>query len=170
MRIMLRTARLDLRELAAEDHAAVLEILADPEVERWFAKRFTATECEAWIARQRARYARDGYGYWLSLERDTGIAVGLVGPLRLEAGGSPEPGLGWIIRAGFRGHGFAAEAAAACRDWLFAGRPCPRVVTVIRPDHAQSLRVAEKLGMTVRGRTLYQDLEHLLLAVDRDAR
>lgn len=166
----LKAVRLDLREIVEEDLDTIGEILADPEVERWFARRFTREESAAWIARQQERYARDGYGYWLVLERATGQAVGLTGPLLLEVdGGAKEPGLGWITHAPSRGRGFAVESATACRDWLFETQNCERVITLIRPDNELSLRVAAKLGMTPQGTTLFHGLEHILLAVSRDA-
>jgi RimJ/RimL family protein N-acetyltransferase len=45
--------------------------------------------------------------------------------------------------------GIATEAALASREWVFAALPVDHVISLIHPDNAPSLGVAEKLGMTV---------------------
>ena len=47
------------------------------------------------------------------------------------------------------GEGYATEAALACRDWAVGELGLKRLVSVIAPDNAASIRVAEKLGETL---------------------
>jgi RimJ/RimL family protein N-acetyltransferase len=44
------------------------------------------------------------------------------------------------------GLGYATEAAAALRDWAFAERGLIRLISLIRPENVQSVRVAERIG------------------------
>ncbi len=68
-----------------------------------------------------------------------------VGQVALSGGPDfPEPELGWFLFAGFEGHGFATEAAAALRDWAL-GR-LASIVSYIDPENAASIRVARRLG------------------------
>ncbi|GAA1318969.1 GNAT family N-acetyltransferase [Leucobacter albus] len=82
-----------------------------------------------------------------------------------------------VIEVGYlfnRAHwhlGYAAEAAAACRDYAFNTLGVDRVYAQIRDTNLASMNVAIRLGMTVRGRFSkhYRGVEmpHLAFAVDR---
>jgi RimJ/RimL family protein N-acetyltransferase len=43
------------------------------------------------------------------------------------------------------GHGYATEAARAARDWGYE-HGIESLISLIHPDNARSMRVAEKLG------------------------
>src|SRR5438046_1686463 len=58
----------------------------------------------------------------------------------------PEPEIAYSLDQPFWHRGFAAEAAGAARDWLFAQFPLPRAASFIRPENRASIRVAERLG------------------------
>jgi len=68
--MLLTSARLALRELVLSDLDFVAEMLTDPVVMRYYPKPLTRVEAQAWIERQRARYARDGHGLWLVSDQD----------------------------------------------------------------------------------------------------
>jgi RimJ/RimL family protein N-acetyltransferase len=153
-----------LRELTGADLDAVAEMLGDGEVMRYFPKPLSREESEAWIARQRERYARDGFGYWLAVEEATGQPVGQAGLLMQEIDGVAEPGLGYIIHRPYWRRGFALEAAAATREWAFKTRGYPRVICTVRPENEPSLAVARKLGLREERRVMYQGYEHVLFA------
>ena len=67
--IILETQRLILREITAADFDAWSAVLGDPEVMYAYEHGFSAQEVRQWIARQRERYARDGFGLWAAVER-----------------------------------------------------------------------------------------------------
>jgi hypothetical protein len=75
--MVLTSARLALRELVLSDLDFVAEMLADPVVMRYYPKPLTRVEAQAWIERQRARYARDGHGLWLVSDEGTGRPIGM---------------------------------------------------------------------------------------------
>ncbi len=58
----------------------------------------------------------------------------------------PEKELGWMLYAGFEGCGYAAEAAAALRDWAFTTLNLETLVSYIDPANTRSIRLAERLG------------------------
>ena len=50
-------------------------MLADPEVNRFYERRFTRSDAQVWLDRQLERYRRDGHGLWLLLDRETGVPI-----------------------------------------------------------------------------------------------
>ena len=164
---VLETPRLLLREMDVGDLDFIASLLADPEVMRFFPKTYSREEAAAWVRRQQERYARDGYGYWLALEKATGAPVGQAGLIALEVDGAPELGIGYIIGGSYWRRGLATEAAAACRDHAFARLGKARVITLIRPENAPSLGVAAKLDMRPEKRTMFAGFEHLVLVATR---
>src|SRR5882762_1010613 len=97
MRIILETPRLVLRELSLRDLDFVAEMLAHPEVMHFWPKLYDRSEAEAWIRKSQERYARDGFGYWLALDKAGGQPIGQAGLLRQEVDGVTETGIGYII-------------------------------------------------------------------------
>lgn len=63
---------------------------------------------------------------------------------------TPEFGLFWSMRTAVRGHGYAVEAAHAIIDYLFTVIHARRVVATTSHDNAASIRVMQKLGMTIQ--------------------
>jgi [ribosomal protein S5]-alanine N-acetyltransferase len=169
MGAILETQRLSLRELEPPDLPIVTAMLADAEVMRFWPRPYTPPECEAWIERQRARYAADGCGYWLALERATGRPVGQAGILMTEVEGTMETALGYILHRPFWGRGYAVEASAGSLDFAFERLGAARAVALVRPENLPSIRVAQKLGMVPGRRVMFADLDHVVYALGREA-
>src|SRR5215207_8633460 len=94
-------ARLVAREMTPTDLDFVATQLADREVMRYYPHPLNREESSAWIDRQLMRYARDGFGLWLILLRDTRIPVGQAGLLRQEVHGRAEVEVGYLIHSPF---------------------------------------------------------------------
>ena len=92
--IILETQRLILREITAADFDAWSAVLGDPEVMYAYEHGFSAQEVRQWIARQRERYDRDGFGLWAAVERETGALVGDCGLTMQDWDGRPVPEIG----------------------------------------------------------------------------
>ena len=54
--------------------------------------------------------------------------------------------IGWTLRQTFWGRGYAAEAARAALRVAFLEMDRPHVISLIHPDNAASIRVAERIG------------------------
>jgi RimJ/RimL family protein N-acetyltransferase len=162
MNAVLETAHLTLREMSLADLDFVAEMLAHPEVVRFWPKCFDRDEAAEWVRRQQARYTKDGVGYWLLLDRATGRPVGQAGLLVLQVDGTEEIGLGYIIHRPFWRRGFAVEAAAGSLEYAVNELGRNRVVALVRPENLPSQAVARKLGMQVEKRTHHADYEHLV--------
>jgi RimJ/RimL family protein N-acetyltransferase len=167
MSLILETPHLLLREMTLGDLDFVASMLADPEVMRYYPRCCTREESEAWIHRQRARYARDGIGFWLAIASATGEPVGQAGLLMQDLDGVMQVGLGYLMHRPFWRRGFAYEACSGILDHAFGTLGLARVVCPIRPANEPSRRLAEKLGMVPEKQTEYAGFQHIIYTRDR---
>jgi RimJ/RimL family protein N-acetyltransferase len=142
----LTTARLRLRAFCVRDLDALAAMRANPEVVRYLGSGRTSTATEVWqmMAMFLGQWTLRGYGVWACDKVDDAAFVGYVGifhPLDWL-----EPELIYSLDQPFWRQGFATEAAATARDWLFEHFPLARAASFIRPDNQASKRVAERLG------------------------
>ena len=167
---ILETSRLILREMSLDDLDFVAEMLAHPEVMRYYPKCYSRDEAETWTQRQMNRYARHGHGLWLALEKATGLPVGQVGLLIQNVAGVEEKEVGYLVHRPFWRRGFATEAALACLNCAFDVFGRQRVIALIRPENTPSLAVARKLGMQPEpDRVEHSGFEHIVFTVSRYA-
>lgn len=162
---VLETSRLQFRELTATDVTWVEEMFAHPEVTRYYERRFDRRDAELFVERQIERYARDGHGLWLALERESGRTVGTLGLVIQDVEGAREPEIGYLLHRASWGRGYATEAAAGIRDAAFSRWSYPRVISLIRPINLPSRRVAERIGMTIERTVRHVGMEHLLYSI-----
>jgi len=167
MKLILETPRLILREMTLSDLDFVADMLADPEVMRFYPKCYSRAEAEHWVRRQVNRYASHGHGLWLVLEKATSEPVGQVGLIPQQVDGIEEAEVGYLIHRPFWRRGLATEAAAASRDYAFQTLGRTRVISLIRPENLPSQGVACKIGMKPEKRTVHAGLDHLVFSVSR---
>lgn len=158
-----RTERLVLRRWRTHDRAAFERIWAEPEV--WAALRPGAL-FDPGYGSQRFdhhlnHWERHGFGLWTIAEREDGEIAGWVG---VNQPGSPEQfatdiEVGWTLRGGFRGRGFACEGAAAAITAGFHSLGVERLISLIAPANAASIAVARRLGMHLLTEVQYTPTE-----------
>jgi RimJ/RimL family protein N-acetyltransferase len=103
-----------------------------------------------------------GYGMWAVEERSTGSMVGRVGFIDPE--GWPGFELGWMIDRSRWGRGYAPEAADVALRFARDVLRRERVISLIRPANAASIRVAEKIGLRRDGSLQLLEQEALVYA------
>jgi|SRR6267142_6278775 len=150
--ITLETRQLTLRMLRESDFEPYAEMVADPEVMRFIADGKTLSRHLAWrnLAMIVGHWHLRGYGPWAVEERSTGQLVGRIGFWNPE--GWPGFELGWILRRQFWGRGYATEGARAALDFAFTHMDHQQVISLIYPENAASIRVAQRLGEELAGR------------------
>ena len=160
-REVLETRRLMLCELEPRDVDAILPMMQDPEVMRYWPHPYTRESTSDWIAHWVARYQEDGCGYWLVRNRHSGDVVGQAGVILQDLGGpEPEAGLAYIVHRPYWRQGYAYEAASACREWAFNALEVNRVIATVRPENVPSAAVARKLGMVPERDVDYKGYVH----------
>ena len=170
--IIVQTQRLYLRKIRKNDKLAISRILQDEKVMYAWEHGFSDDEVIDWIEQNLMRYQRDGYSYWAVIEKNTGGLVGLCGLLSEKAGEENNIGVGYIFDKSFWHMGYAYESAFACVDYAFRVLGVDQVTAQIRPNNHSSIKVAEKLGMTVRSQFVKRyrgkDMVHLLYYIEKE--
>lgn len=142
------TGRLELRRISGADVGPLLVAFGDPEVMRFVGaerKPLTGDGVKALVRAAGGHWSRHGFGLLAIVDRATGRVLGEAGLQVLEGG--PDVEFGYTLSRAAWGRGYATEAARAILLWAFAGLRLERVVAVVDPAHAASLRVLDKLGM-----------------------
>ncbi len=94
-------------------------------------------------------YSDFGYGpYRLGL-RDSDEAIGICGLFKREH--LDDPDIGYALLPDYAGRGYAFEAGVAARDHARDHMQLERLVALISPGNALSIRLIEKLGFSFEG-------------------
>jgi RimJ/RimL family protein N-acetyltransferase len=163
MSVELTTRRLVLRRWREGDVEPFAAINADPEVMRFIGTGATRTveETRERMAAAERRWDEDGFGLFAVELRATGELIGFAGlmvPTFLPEI-LPAVELGWRLRRDLWGRGLATEAAREALRFAFDDVGLDRVVSCINIANTASIRVAEKLGMTLERTTIVPDLD-----------
>lgn len=146
---VIETDRLLLRPLTRHHAGLLVELHADPRVNR-FVPAFTRPQALTRLAEIERQWAERGHGLCAVERKDTGEFIGRCGLNHWPQFDEVEAG--WTLKSAAWGHGYATEAARACVDWGFARLELPYVTAMIAPGNTASARVADRLGFTP-GRT-----------------
>ncbi|MGI9419591.1 MAG: GNAT family N-acetyltransferase [Geminicoccaceae bacterium] len=149
---ILKTERLLLRRLEADDADAFAAMNADPEVMRYFPAGLDRAETDALILRMDRHFERHGFGWWAVEARNSGTFTGFVGLSRpaFHAHFTPCVEVGWrLVRAAW-GQGYATEAGRACLEFGFGRLGLREIVSMAVVGNHRSRRVMERLGMARR--------------------
>ncbi len=142
------TPRLRLRQFRQTDLDTYAAICADPEVMRYIGDGGPVERGVAW--RQMALFAGawvlQGYGTWAIEHLASGELIGRTGFIHPE--GWPGCEIGWLLARRHWGRGYAFEATAAAITHGRAELGIERLISLIRPDNARSIALAERLGAT----------------------
>ncbi|HEY6250097.1 MAG TPA: GNAT family N-acetyltransferase [Candidatus Angelobacter sp.] len=162
--LILETERLRLRQFVVDDIEALEMVLGDAIAMEWYPAPFDRKGVEAWIRRNIDRYERDGYGLWAMVLKASGEMIGDCGCVMQEVEGRPQLEIGYHVRRDLWGNGYAAEAAGACMNYAFTRLGVERVISMIRPENRNSIRVAEKNGLTREKVVFWGGYDHCIYA------
>lgn len=145
--MILETPRLVLREYAPEDFEWLHPLFSDPEMMAHYPHPFSEEETRQWIARNMARYQKDGFGLWVVELRESGRPIGDCGLTMQNINGAMLPEIGYHIARAHQRKGYAAEAAGACKRWAFTAHGFPALYSYCKCTNLPSQRTALKNGM-----------------------
>ncbi len=151
---VLETERLTLRAPVVADFAQYADIACS---ERGAGIGGPMSRDDAWwdFTQLASNWMLHGHGGWTVVVRATGQTAGFV-LLGLEPG-DQDPELGYMLCASAEGHGYAAEAARAARDYGYRTLNLPVLVSYIFAGNARSVALAERLGAVRTGTLSYPD-------------
>lgn len=145
----IETSRLVLRRPLPNDFAATCAFYRS-ERSKYAGRGADLIESQAFVifAAMLGHWDIRGFGTFVATRKDTGCIVGGFGP-HFPAG-RPERELGWCIWDPTQaGRGFALEASAATREYVFHGLGWTTAVSYIHPDNSESIRLAQSLGCSL---------------------
>lgn len=151
--LVLETERLVLRKIDEGDALLQNRLLNTPAVMAHLGGVKELHEIEAKHAKAMASFAREGFGFMMVIEKETGELVGHCGMKRVDNPLAPNVGdheIGWLVREDRWRRGYAHEAMRAVIDWAFRSIGAPHVVALTCESNVGSWKLMEKLGMTRR--------------------
>lgn len=137
-----------IRLLREADAEFILTLLNDPDFVRNIADRGVRT---AHDARRYIRegplesYTRHGFGLYLIALKEDDVPIGICGLLRRAE--LDDVDVGYALLPGFRGRGYAYEAAAAMLEHARALR-LGRLLAIVSPHNEGSIRILTALGFS----------------------
>jgi len=170
---VLETDRLILQGHQLSDLDAMVALWTDPNVVRFIGGRPSSRE-ETWarLLRYAGSWSLLGFGFWTFRDRATGAYLGEGGLLQGQRALDPDfgatPEVGWALTPGAQGKGIAGEALGAILGWADA-QPMAKMVCMIEPDNAPSIRLANRLGFEEYAQTTYHGARANLYARSRPA-
>jgi RimJ/RimL family protein N-acetyltransferase len=147
MKIILKTNRLFLRELSENDYKDLCEILQDKEVMYAYEHSFSKDEVENWYNKQIERYNENGFGLWAVIHKETKKFLGQCGLTKQKINGKEYLEIGYLFKKKYWRKGYAAEAAAGCRNYAFETLKAEKVYSIIRDSNRAAQNVAKRIGM-----------------------
>ncbi|MCP2328622.1 RimJ/RimL family protein N-acetyltransferase [Hamadaea flava] len=147
-----RTDRLLLCRPTAADAAEHFAIHADPatNVHNPAGPQTDRAESEQTLGAWAFQWAKSGFGYWTVRLAETGEVIGF-GGVRPALPGEDGLNLYYRFTPAAWGHGYAQELGRAALELARRRAPGEPVLALIRPENAASIRVAERLGLTLDG-------------------
>lgn len=144
---VVETPRLRLRRLTLDDAAFVFELANDPDWIKYIGDRgiHDLEGARSYLSKGPLdMYARLGFGLYAVELKSDGTAIGICGLIKRDT--LPDMDIGFAFLARHRGRGYAREAAQAT---LVQGRQefgLRRILAIVTPGNARSIRLLEELG------------------------
>lgn len=146
--MVLETKRLMLREMVQTDIPDLCKILQDDDVMYAYEGAFTMDEVQGWLDKQLERYKEYGFGLWAVVLKETGVMIGQCGLTMQDYNGGKVMEVGYLFQKEYWHHGYASEAAIACKEYAFDKLDAKEVYSIIRDTNIPSQNVAKRNGMT----------------------
>lgn len=149
MTLVTETQRLQLRRLDADDAAFILQLVNEPSWLAFIGDKGVRTldDARAYIASGPvAMYASHGHGLYRVALKSSGEAIGLCGLIKRDT--LADVDIGYAFLPAHWGRGYAEEAARATLSHARDSLGMKRVVAIVTPANARSIRLLEKIGLS----------------------
>ena len=162
---MIATERLLLRPWRDEDGPEFVRVTNTLAVMAYLGGVRVPYDGEALAAAQQSLQAAHGFCFWIVERKADRALLGFCGLEPDEVGPftAQDVEIGWRLREGAWGQGYAREAADACLAWAWANLAVPSVHAMTVAANVRSWRLMERIGMTRRADL---NFNHPLFATD----
>ena len=146
--MVMETERLIIREYSMDDFDALYEILSDAETMKYYPKPYDEDGVRRWIRWCMDSYQTHGFGLWALELKATGEFIGDCGISMQKIDGELLPEIGYHVHKKYWRQGYAKEACAAVKNWLFTHTAYNSVYSYMNRENVASYATARANGMT----------------------
>jgi len=166
---VLETERLTLRHATTADDRFIFELVNDPAFIRNIGDRGVRTLADAEryvLDGPIASYEKFGFGMYVVEVRESGTPIGLCGFVKRDW--LPDVDIGFAFLPQYRSQGYARESASAVRRYGHEVLGLTRIVAIVSPENADSIRLLERIGLRFEGmvRPVNEDADIKLFAAE----
>jgi ribosomal-protein-alanine N-acetyltransferase len=162
--MFLETPRLYIRKLILNDAQALLPIFGDKDVMHFSrAGVMTLDRIKESLTNFYLKsYTVNGFGMYALIQKSDNQLIGICGFFTEEIDGQQHIELAYRLAKKYWGLGFATEAAIALKQYAFEILSIHELISIIAPANIASIRVAEKVGMSLWKETILHDIPVLI--------
>jgi [ribosomal protein S5]-alanine N-acetyltransferase len=157
---ILETTRLILEEIEDSRFDDLANLLANEKVHRFFPKTLNRKESYDYLEAIRKRQREDGVSFWAVIRKNDREFLGICGLLKQNIDTIDEIEVGYRINDTFWGNGYGTEAAKGCILYAKKTLKLSSVISLILPENMQSIRVAQKNGLTLEKQSIFHGKIH----------
>jgi RimJ/RimL family protein N-acetyltransferase len=166
---VLVTERLTLRHATTADDRFIFELVNDPAFILNIGDRGVRTLADAEryvLDGPIASYEEFGFGMYVVQLRESGTPIGLCGFVKRDW--LPDVDIGFAFLPQYRSQGYARESASAVRRYGHEVLGLTRIVAIVSPANADSIRLLEKIGLRFESmvRPVNEDADIKLFAAE----
>jgi ribosomal-protein-alanine N-acetyltransferase len=165
MGTIIETNRMRLRELNMDDIDNLLQIFSDPLAMKYYPSTKNWEETREWINWNLRNYKEYGIGLWAAQSKNSGQFIGQVGIVPQKIEEETEYEIGYLFVRKYWGKGLATEGAMACIEYGFHMLGRERLISLIAPSNEPSIRVAERIGMSLEKQIIRRGKETLVYSI-----
>ena len=159
---VLETERLILEEIGDHRFDDLAKLLANEKVHTYFPKTLNRQEAREFLEKVRRRQSEDGVSFWGVIRKEDDIFLGICGLLKQVIDDQEEIEVGYRLDDQFWGNAYGTEAAKGCMLYAKDQLGLSSIISLIVPENKQSIRVAEKNGLTVEKESMFHGQIHLV--------
>ncbi|MBW4534998.1 MAG: GNAT family N-acetyltransferase [Pleurocapsa minor HA4230-MV1] len=157
---ILETSRLTLRYITSRDAEALMPILGDAEVMQFsIIGVHSKKQIKQFIEQRLISYMEYGFGLYGVVHKQNQELIGYCGFFIQSIEQQKEVEVGYRLARKYWGQGLATEAAQAVVEYGQQRFNFQRFVCLIEIENSRSIRVANKLGMTLEKKIIYHGLD-----------
>lgn len=146
MKYLLKTNRLQLREITNDDYDSLKAIICDEQTMAYYPKPYDEEGVMRWIDWCKTSYEKNGFGLW-AVELLDGTFIGDCGISLQNIDGNEVFEIGYHINRQYWKNGYATEAARACKKYFFEHTKNNEIYSYMNSNNCSSIAVAISNGM-----------------------
>ncbi len=169
MQQILETDRLILQEFTVSDTDFILELVNSEGWIKNIGDKNLKTTSDASLYLQQGplySYAQFGYGLSKVVLKNTNTPIGMCGIVNRET--LDHPDIGFAFLPAYMSQGYAYEIAAATLLHAHSAWQLHTVLAITLPSNLRSIRLLEKIGLTLQGKVSFPPANEILLQYRKD--